>query len=557
MTTTTTTTTTSSGQTVNQTTQTVAPVAQGSGGTDGLADIPLVSDASGNPLLAVGLPTGVGLQVTSISGTGLSLNSQVNTAVQGFTSSSGDPTLATTVTQVLQDAFGSVPPADLVVRSMTVTVQGTTAPTQPIQISGSTDGNEALIIDVSKLPSGTVLNLSNVRFAVIVGNTNIVGGEGRNIVVADGGRQFMVLGEDDDELHAGSGDDTVGSKGGNDQLWGDDGNDWVVGGTGNDTLYGGNDNDVLQGGASDAGSWSISRVSVDQIRWVFNPSSTELADRAAWVETAVLTTPSGVGHITDQRFGFVHKDNAFLQDVAMLFEAVVGRLPNMQEMGVFASGTYNLQQLGRLAHDAYVQQSGIQPQVLEVQIANVINKVWGGGAASDSLVSLGVNHLNAGGTWADVWLYLIRDAKQVSAFTNTQEHVSLVSSSLLGETGWSANSGNNELFGGAGNDVLVGGGGNDLLDGGDGIDMAVFFGALSDFQVKRVDGDIVIKHTISAAVDTLRNVEWLKVGGEVFELNAGSGTSVPTDGSYVNLAPQVTFVGVAQVDAAGFHAPWL
>ena len=562
VTTTTTTSTTSTGQTVNQTTQTVAPVGTPPAGGDGLVDVPLVSDASGNPLLAVSLPSGVGVQVTSISGTGLSLDSQVSTAVQGFTSG-GDPGLATAVTEGLQDAFGSAPPANLVVRSMAVTVEGNTPPTQPIQISGSTNGNEALIIDVSSLPSGTVLDLSNVRFAVIVGNTNIVGGEGRNVVVADGGQQFMVLGADDDELHAGAGDDTVGSKGGNDKLWGDEGNDKVVGGIGNDELHGGDGNDLLQGGASDAGRWSVQLDSQGQMRLFFTPGNAQLADSTGLSLVGNWTSAQGQGAITDARLSFIHQDYGLLQDVALLIHGLSGRLPSLSELSLFGALGLGSGALAEIAHGYHVQTSGVQPQAIEAQLQAVISRVLGAAgsdAARQSLFNQSKAVLDNGGNWADVWLTVVRsDFHKASMLGSESGTINLVRNSALAETGWSLNSGDNQLFGDAGNDVLVGGAGNNVLDGGSGTDLAVLFGSWSDFQVARQGADLLLKNVVSGSVNTLRDVEFIQVGTQALSTSAMA--NLPANGAYTELKPLadqlIATVGLANTAAVTWHPEWV
>ena len=94
-------------------------------------------------------------------------------------------------------------------------------------------------MDVRDLPSGTVLQLDNVEFAIIIGATSINGGEGRNIVSGNGSSQFIVLGEADDILKGGPGNDTIGSRGGDDELYG---------GSGDDILFGGTDDDLIDGG---------------------------------------------------------------------------------------------------------------------------------------------------------------------------------------------------------------------------------------------------------------------------------------------------------------------
>ena len=103
---------------------------------------------------------------------------------------------------------------------------------------------EALVIDVSNLPPGTVLQLNDVEFAIIIGIGSFSGGEGRNMVFADGAPQTIILGEGNDTLHGGGGDDYIGSLGGDDLLFGDDGNDTLSGGQGNDSLDGGAGSDT-------------------------------------------------------------------------------------------------------------------------------------------------------------------------------------------------------------------------------------------------------------------------------------------------------------------------
>jgi Ca2+-binding RTX toxin-like protein len=145
-------------------------------------------------------------------------------------------------------------PADtlLDIRTLTLTSTSSVASTEPIVISGSaasTTSNfeEAFVIDVTGLPSGTVVQLENIEYASIVGAATVTGGTGSNVVVGDDFIQFIVLGEDDDTLAGGGGADTIGSLGGDDVLYGNQGNDLVTGGADNDSLYGGQQDDMLYG----------------------------------------------------------------------------------------------------------------------------------------------------------------------------------------------------------------------------------------------------------------------------------------------------------------------
>lgn len=538
------------------TTQTVQPVAQGAGGSDGLADIPLARDSNGNPLLQVGLPSGVGIQVSSVSGGSQDLGSRVGAALGS--GANADPAFGAAVTDGLNSAFGGTPPANLVVRSLSLSVQGDVPPSQPIRISGSSSANEALVIDVSHLPPGTVLDLSDVPFAVIVGNTTLTGGTGRNVVVADGGSQTMVLGEDDDELHAGAGDDIVGSKGGNDKLFGDEGNDWVVGGVGNDELHGGAGNDVLQGGASDAGKWSFKLDAQGQLLASFTPTNADLADSTGFSASGVWTTASGSGNVTDGRFSFVHQSYSLVQDTALLVHALTGRLPSVSEMGALAGGAFSSQELGAMAHAYFLQQHpALATQAVEAQVAAVIAQAGGGSVSDSGLVGLGVQHLAAGGSWADIWLALARHHTHSAALTDAQGNLSLVHQSLLGETGWSASGGDDTLVGGAGNDVLVGGSGRNTLDGGEGTDMAVFFGQAADYQLARSGNDVLVRHKHSGDVSTVRDTELFMFSGQAWALNA----SLPLGEDFVDLSASASgplvLVGTQQLQSIGFHPDWV
>jgi len=124
----------------------------------------------------------------------------------------------------------------------------------PISINGSltSPGHlEALVIDASNLPSGTIIHLNNVSFAEVIGAVHLDGGDGENYVVGDASAQYMVLGAGNDTLYGGAGNDTIGSLGGNDLIFGEAGNDllidgFIAGGNGNDTLDGGDGIDTIQ-----------------------------------------------------------------------------------------------------------------------------------------------------------------------------------------------------------------------------------------------------------------------------------------------------------------------
>lgn len=215
-----------------------------------LADVPLAQDEGvDTPALKVGLPTGVGMRAEGAP-TRLSKQDALNdliTRIQQKTLENSAP--QEEMTGIGQSFLNELPEdSQLFVKTVTPTVAEGAQLGSPITITGageSQTGNqqEALVIDASSLPSGTVLQLDDVNFAAIVGEAQVIGGTGRNVVTGDDNAQYIVLGEDDDVLYGGGGDDVVGSKGGDDRLFGGSGNDELFGGADADLLHGGNDTD--------------------------------------------------------------------------------------------------------------------------------------------------------------------------------------------------------------------------------------------------------------------------------------------------------------------------
>ena len=278
-----------------------------------LADIPLAIDSTGAALVQVSLPVGVGLTssatITASGSTAPTLREQLIAA--------SDPRVgdATQMTEIIANGIDQYVPtvtdsSQVTVRTITLTVAAgtTTAPTEPIHISGSMgtgEGDtshplrqEALVIDASHLPSGTVLALDNVEFAIIIGPATASGGAGRNYVIGDASAQNILLGPDDDTIHGGAGNDTVGSKGGDDQLFGDEGNDTLFGGVGADILTGGTGSDVFQFAAIDESVLSsfdtITDLQAgDRIEFT-GMAGMNLASTAATYATSVAATISAI-----------------------------------------------------------------------------------------------------------------------------------------------------------------------------------------------------------------------------------------------------------------------
>ncbi|PTR00644.1 uncharacterized protein DUF4347 [Nitrosomonas nitrosa] len=216
------------------------------------ADIPILNDTQGDALLTVSLPVGVGLRASgqpqAQSGE-QAINELMQRIAQKTTEGSEERQAISNNGQSFLDAL---PPGEAInVQTIELTTGGNPTPDVPILITGSdapTQNKQVLVIDARDLPAGTILQLDNVAFAVIIGAVRTVGGKGQNFVTASGQDQIIILGEDDDILFGGDGSDTVGSLGGSDQVSGDAGDDIVYGGTANDILSGGSGNDQLNGG---------------------------------------------------------------------------------------------------------------------------------------------------------------------------------------------------------------------------------------------------------------------------------------------------------------------
>lgn len=216
------------------------------------ADIPIVSRANGSAVLTTSLPIGVGLSSTG-NPDPLTRQAATTHLTQYIeqSASGNDQSHQATINHAKNFLASLADDAQIIVQTITLSASNTQAPNIPIIITGSNldDGSpQALIIDVSNLPPGTLIQLDNVAFAAIIGAARVVGGSHQNFVVGDDQNQYIVLGADDDILFGGDGADTIGSLGGDDQAAGEAGNDIVFGGTANDTLAGGTGNDQLNGG---------------------------------------------------------------------------------------------------------------------------------------------------------------------------------------------------------------------------------------------------------------------------------------------------------------------
>jgi len=261
---------------------------------------------------------------------------------------------------------------------------------------------------------------------------------------------------------------------------------------------------------------------------------------------------------SDDRVAFSFQSVERLQDVAVLFKSATGHLPTLDELNFFSTSAASDRQLAQQAVDYIFHNTpGLAQQSLEAQVRSVITQVWGNGAASEALVPAGVQYFNDGGNWADGALFLARAAQGLNRIADPAGKLNLTQTYNTGESGWSADTGNDILRGGAGNDRLVGGQGNDLLDGGAGTDIAVFTGNVADYlfriHVSGSEKQLLLINKSSGETDTLQGVEWAQIGSHYYGPNATLGAlNLPEDVPYelkdfvVDLTQeQVQLVGLA------------
>ena len=253
----------------------------------------------------------------------------------------------------------------LVVNQITLSTTNTQASQVPITLTGSANTvlttagaivpQEALVIDAQSLQTGSMLNLQNVEFAVIIGeNITIRGGEGKNILFTGAGSQNIMLGEDDDELHAGAGDDTVGSAGGDDLIFGESGNDTVFGGEGNDMLHGGSGTDVATYSGNiadyvitrDEGKTYVALASnSNEVDTIINTETIEFADGSYTIENSIA-----------------------LNKIATLYMQILDRQAEIDGFQYWAKDTSSLGNiaLGFITSQEYKTNSGVNWETLDV-----------------------------------------------------------------------------------------------------------------------------------------------------------------------------------------------
>lgn len=529
------------------------------------ADIPLATDSTGDTLIEVSIPTGVGLTAQTLTGNAQTLRDILISASESRIEDA--QSFAEILQQGIDTYVGTVADQDQVsVRTVTLSAAGNSSPGLPIIITGAEGAGEnsttnplrqeALVIDASNLPAGSVLQLNNVEFAIIIGASHVVGGDGRNFVVGDSANQYIVLGAEDDVLRGGGGADTVGSRSGDDQLHGDEGNDFLVGGSDDDTLYGDEGNDILQGGGSDAGSWTYALDSQGLMHARYVAQDSDLAIIASANITGQWSKPAEERGQVDERFAIIEQDYDLLADFALIYHAVTGDRPEAALLAAAVQGM-TTDHLAQIAYDYFAAQNGIQGQALEVQMHTLIEQVWGN--APDEVVQIGVDYINNGGNWVHALKVLSLHENSRELLKDADGNLQLAQTQTLKELGLVPDSGDDQLFGGAGNDLLIGGGGNNLLNGGSGIDMAAFFGTISNYQIGLKENgsdsiDMVIRNVNSGEESILQDVELFRFGNSIYQKSDQADLTV---GEFESAADILQLVGSTDLQAMGVPASWL
>ncbi len=497
-----------------------------------LADIPLAESDDGTVLLQLALPVGVqasaeevgglsGLRETLIASVQREQVSQeelsrATDGIDDFVATVSDEQQVTVRTIDLQVAGGSSAPASILISGASGTGEDDQA---------NPERQEALVINARALPAGTVLQLDQVEFAVILGDVRVIGGEGRNLVYGDSDDQFIVLGAEDDELHGNAGDDTIASHGGNDRLFGGADNDRVIGGEGDDYLDGGEGDDTLNGGQSDAGAWRF--VLTDEgVRIGYQASDAAIAgvQQSNW-----LWQTDGTAWTVDDRLAFTASEGAALETLTLLYHGVFGRLPEVEVLNSLAKLGLSETELAALAYQAYQGRANDASLSLEARVTAAFNNFWGEGQATAQEVDDGVAYFSNGGNWGEAMLYLSREARHRDDLLDNDGGLQLAQVYNLNETGWSSDLGNDTLLGGAGDDTLIGGRGSDLLDGGAGNDQALQVLNRDDYSLFVTDeGLLQLRSGISGQDerDTLVRLETLVFGDQSVDV---SGSNLSTE----------------------------
>lgn len=317
----------------------------------------------------------------------------------------------------------------------------------------------------------TGINVSQLEVYGSLGNDQLVGGNGDDLIDGGPGNDQISGGLGRDTLRGGSGNDVITDDDGFNLMEGGPGNDLLVGRSG-DTLLGGEGNDqlIIDGtqGVIDGGD------GVDQFALNLRIAAPVTFSIAA-ARTAIGTTLP---------------DGTIIRNVET-FEINTGPADDTVIVDAFLQGVnlWNINSPNALRTDV-----GGDQLIADLSGATTDVQVLGGATATQVIVANGRLDTGtlgiiaaSGGSGND----LLRG--------------------IAGNDWLFGRDGNDSLMGMAGNDTLIGGGGNDVLDGGPGFDRARYFGNRTDFTITRSGATLTITDTRGQeGTDTLTSIEQLE-----------------------------------------------
>lgn len=205
---------------------------------------------------------------------------------------------------------------------------------QVIHINGTTGtGNgdaqhpnrqEAVIIDAHKLASGSVIQLDNIEFAIVLGNVTLTGGNGSSLLIGDSGAQIIAGGRQNDTLIGGAGDDQFNAGSGNNLLDGSAGIDTLV------------DDSALANLAV-----VLTRNSNDSV----NPFDQVIVHQDSGARTVIRNMERAQVEQVTYDLNFLQHSGTQLQNLGVLWQLLFNHAPGAQVIQDFASFADNTRDL--------------------------------------------------------------------------------------------------------------------------------------------------------------------------------------------------------------------
>ncbi|MCB1680382.1 MAG: type I secretion C-terminal target domain-containing protein [Rhodospirillales bacterium] len=314
-----------------------------------------------------------------------------------------------------------------------------------------------------------------------LGNTQIFGANGDEIIWANAGNDIIM---------GNAGNDIIDGGPGNDNINGGTGNDIIFGGAGDDVIDGGDDNDTLSGGTgfdtylASAGTDTITEDDTTEINVVRIPTGVTFADLTFDISGNDLTVTMGtfgtftiIGQFVSDNSGIdtlIFSDNSTFDLRTIVIEPPPGGATEGDDV---LDGTADDDVIDALGGNDIVH--GYQGA--DHLIGGTGDDLLFGGSGDDLLEGGGDHDVLHGGSGADM-LY--------GGDGDDELHGGKDDDILYGDAGndvLHGGAGNDELHGGAGDDVLYGGQGDDVLNGDAGND--ILWGRHGNDTLNGGDGD--------------------------------------------------------------------